>query len=401
MSLGSFSPIMPSKFKRQTTDDIERSCDSLRELYEQSLTNLSSGDTENTLGVHGPQPNLKDSHYYRSHGEASDLLISKDTMKHIVREVTRTLPKQMDVNSRGSMFVRYDEENPQYIRACLTGVEGTPYASGVFVFDLYLPPQYPDVPLLCVHITPNAHKIMAPHGPGGFSPNMHSDSGTVCLSLLGTWDDGPGWDPTSSNVYQVLSSILWMILGAKHPYYMEPGYGGWEGDAPDYDTDPAKDEVRGYEEDIRYHTAELCILAPLNAPTPGFERVVTSHLLNKRRIILTCLRRWASSDSASAEFHSRMSDVISKIESSFNRIIPLEDAELDVAEIEEAIAFITTKMDFLHKKITLLGGEQAAAVSAPKALERWKLGPRLLNMQRQKLELAQSVLASARDRENS
>lgn len=61
----------------------------------------------------------------------------------------------------------------------LTGVEGTPYASGVFVFDIYCPPDYPNIPCQVTHVTPQANQIKARHSPGGFSPNLHSDSGKV------------------------------------------------------------------------------------------------------------------------------------------------------------------------------------------------------------------------------
>jgi ubiquitin-protein ligase len=175
--------------------------------------------------------NLKSNHYFTAHGEINDKQISKETMKRIMREVTKTFPSQIDLNPRGTVFVRYDEVSPQYMRAIITGVQGSPYSSGIFIFDLYLPPEYPSVPPLVKHVTPRANEIQANNGPGGFSPNLHSESGQVCLSLLGTWE-GPGWDPSSSNVYQVLSSILWMILAAPHPYYLEPGFGGWEGTAP-------------------------------------------------------------------------------------------------------------------------------------------------------------------------
>jgi Ubiquitin-conjugating enzyme len=211
--------------------------------------------------------------------------------------------------------------------------------SGVFVFDIYLPPQYPDIPLECVHITPEASRLKAPNGPGGFSPNLHSDSGKVCLSLLGTWQ-GPGWVAKQSNIYQVLSSIQLMILGAPHPYYMEPGYGGrrtsylmtsylmtsylmtsylmttirrrlavirvrclydafvlnmfylslrllgigWEGTMPavvENDRTNYAASLR-YEEDIKFNTAELAILRPLKNPPKGFEKVVQAHFVSKR-----------------------------------------------------------------------------------------------------------------------
>ena len=64
--------------------------------------------------------------------------------------------------------------SPQYLRAVLTGIEGTPYASGIFLFDIFLPADYPKAPCLCTHVTPNAHLVHANNGPGGFSPNLHS-----------------------------------------------------------------------------------------------------------------------------------------------------------------------------------------------------------------------------------
>lgn len=218
-------PLLPPNLQRNTTFEIETACDRIQSSYVEAIRALDEG------GVYGPMESLKLNHYYSSHGALHDPNISKETMKKIMREITKTLPGQIEINPRGTMFVRYDDVSPQYLRALITGVEGSPYSSGLFVFDIYLPPEYPSVPCLIKHVTPRSNEINANNGPGGFSPNLHSDSGQVCLSLLGTWD-GPGWNPQTSNVYQVLSTILWMILGAAHPYYMEPGYGGWEGTAP-------------------------------------------------------------------------------------------------------------------------------------------------------------------------
>ena len=109
--------------------------------------------------------------------------------------------------------------------------------------------------------------------PGGFSPNMHRDSGKVCLSLLGTWD-GPGWDKDQGSVYQVLSSILWCILAIKHPYYNEPGLGYWEGTAPTDETVEAftlaegtgECEVVRYTEEVRRGTLQVALLDARRKP---------------------------------------------------------------------------------------------------------------------------------------
>ena len=60
---------------------------------------------------------------------------------------------------------------------------------------------------------------------------VFQESRKVCLSLLGTWN-GPGWDKATCSIYTILSSIMWGIFGQEHPYYNEPGYGGWEGTQP-------------------------------------------------------------------------------------------------------------------------------------------------------------------------
>jgi len=56
------------------------------------------------------------------------------------------------------------------------------------------------------------------------NPNMY-ESGKVCLSLLDTWTSKGNevWNPTSSNVLQILISIQGLVLNAK-PYFNEPGY---------------------------------------------------------------------------------------------------------------------------------------------------------------------------------
>ena len=47
------------------------------------------------------------------------------------------------------------------------------------------------------------------------NPNLY-ENGKVCLSLLGTWS-GPGWDPDSSTLLQLLVSVQGLVLVDK-PY---------------------------------------------------------------------------------------------------------------------------------------------------------------------------------------
>ncbi len=58
-----------------------------------------------------------------------------------------------------------------------------------------------------------------------FFENNNSDTGKVCLSLLGTWPGRPeeAWNAATSTFLQVAVSIQSLIL-VPEPYYNEPGY---------------------------------------------------------------------------------------------------------------------------------------------------------------------------------
>ncbi|KAG6383834.1 hypothetical protein SASPL_156397 [Salvia splendens] len=45
-----------------------------------------------------------------------------------------------------TIYVRVYEERMQLLRAAIVGSDGTPYHDGLFFFDIYLPPEYPNVP---------------------------------------------------------------------------------------------------------------------------------------------------------------------------------------------------------------------------------------------------------------
>lgn len=81
----------------------------------------------------------------------------------------------------------------------IRGPEKTPYAGGLFLFDVKLPQTYPLQPPLCHYYSYCDDRL---------NPNLYED-GKVCLSLLGTWS-GHGvelWSPKDSNLLQLLVSI--------------------------------------------------------------------------------------------------------------------------------------------------------------------------------------------------
>lgn len=140
-------------------------------------------------------------------------------MKPLFREYRR-LRKMLPCQMNSGIWLRFDEDTPQFARAMMAAPENTPYAGGLFVFDIYVPNNYPMK-------SPRMTLLTTGRGSVRFGPNLYAD-GTVCLSLLGSWN-GPQWDPLSSNLYQLLVSVQSLILGVEQPYYLEPGRGGWEG----------------------------------------------------------------------------------------------------------------------------------------------------------------------------
>ncbi|CAK9218949.1 unnamed protein product [Sphagnum troendelagicum] len=120
----------------------------------------------------------------------------------------------LEKNLPDTIYVRIYEDRMDLMRAVILGAQNTPYHDGLFVFDIYLPPGYPNTP-------PQTH-----YHSGGLrlNPNLY-ENGKVCLSLLNTWT-GQGtevWNPSTSSILQVLVSIQGLVLNAK-PYFNEAGY---------------------------------------------------------------------------------------------------------------------------------------------------------------------------------
>jgi ubiquitin-conjugating enzyme E2 O len=120
------------------------------------------------------------------------------------------------------VFVRTWETRLDLIRFLIIGPTETPYANAPFIIDMYLPPAYPAEPPKVYFHSWLPEQTSGTHGR--LNPNLYED-GTICLSLLGTWDGAPGesWSPTKSTVLQVIVSILGLVL-VREPYYNEAGY---------------------------------------------------------------------------------------------------------------------------------------------------------------------------------
>jgi ubiquitin-conjugating enzyme E2 O len=158
------------------------------------------------------------------------------------------------------------------LRAVMLGASGTPYQDGLFFFDLQLPLSYPTMP-------PQAYY----HSFGlRLNPNLY-ESGTVCLSLLGTFG-GEGtevWLPGTSSLLQVLVSIQGLVLNDQ-PYYNEPAYETFVG------TLVGQRNALPYGENA-YLLNLRTMLYLLRRPPQGFEEFVKDHFRRRGRFVLkTC-----------------------------------------------------------------------------------------------------------------
>ncbi|KAL0063045.1 hypothetical protein AAF712_010069 [Marasmius tenuissimus] len=132
---------------------------------------------------------------------------------HLIKELAT-----MATSLPEGIFVRVDETRNDAIKAMIAGPPSTPYAGGLFEFDIFLPMTYPTAPPLVKLRTTGGGSVR-------FNPNLYN-CGKVCLSLLGTWPGSADeqWKPRKSTLLQVLISIQSMIL-VEAPYFNEPGYG--------------------------------------------------------------------------------------------------------------------------------------------------------------------------------
>ena len=117
---------------------------------------------------------LKEKHFYNSN--KTNNKVNATTLKRIHTEF-KSFSKGLPSEFNTSFFIRAENENPQYIKFLIAGSRGTPYEHGLFLFDLFLPVDYPNSSPKCNLMTTGNRKIR-------FNPNLYN-CGKICLSLLG------------------------------------------------------------------------------------------------------------------------------------------------------------------------------------------------------------------------
>lgn len=210
------------------------------------------------------------SHTYASMFNSA-LTPGRAQMMRIAQELA-SLSTSLPLDLASAIFVRSDDAKITLLKALIIGPEGTPYASGCFLFDIFLPSNYPKTP-------PKVTLRTTGRGSVRFNPNLYAN-GKVCLSLLGTWNglQGEQWNETST-LLQVLVSIQSLIMVAE-PYFNEPGYDSLMG------TADGKASSDTYNRNVKLQTVRLAMIEMLKYPPVDFEEVVKTHFRIKRwRII--------------------------------------------------------------------------------------------------------------------
>ena len=113
----------------------------------------------------------------------------------------------------------------------------------------------------------------------------------VCLSLLGTWE-GPGWEPGTSNLYQVLQSIQSLIMN-KWPIENEPGLG------PPPPSTTSEDNLAihflkatVYNFEVRLGTLIAAMTEQLRKPPANFAAACKAHFSLKRWEVAAQAVQW-------------------------------------------------------------------------------------------------------------
>tara|TARA_Y100000389_G_scaffold202681_1_gene248700 strand:+ start:93 stop:812 length:720 start_codon:yes stop_codon:yes gene_type:complete len=148
--------------------------------------------------------------------------------KRILKEFISFKKDPLETNG---IYVHWDEDNINELKACIVGPTDTPYAYGYYLFKIKLCKRYPTVPPSVFYCSPRDVRM---------HPNLYTQ-GKVCLSILNTWS-GPSWSMvlTVRSVLLTIQSLL-----SKEALKCEPMYG------PGLESQ--RDKIRSYDESIAYY----------------------------------------------------------------------------------------------------------------------------------------------------
>ncbi|GAA5871136.1 hypothetical protein JCM8547_001468 [Rhodosporidiobolus lusitaniae] len=246
--------------------------------YETACGKLAYDVVEMSVDAAGGGKTFPSHHYHCEIAQSANARRSHASFVHLAKELA-----VLSTSLPPGIWVRVDEARVDVLKCLIAGPEDSPYAGGLFEFDIFIPLEYPQVSPLCWLRTTGGNQCR-------FNPNLYAE-GKVCLSLLGTWSGAPEemWQPEKSTILQVLLSITSMILGTNFPYFNEPGYG-----AP---RDTVQNQT--YNKNVSLATTRWAILDWIEGDKfkdSIWIDIIASHFLLRRPLISSTLSSWAAKD---------------------------------------------------------------------------------------------------------
>lgn len=216
-------------------------------------------------------------HHYNPTIKISNNSAISTKVPRLINEI-KLLSKNLPVKISNSIFVVYDDLRMDVMKAAIIGAEDTPYANGIFIFDIYCDDSFPASPPKFNLMTTGSSKIR-------FNPNLYSN-GYLCLSLIGTWsgDAVEKWT-CNSNLLQVLLSIQAIVM-SEGVIYNEPGHQN------DANTDVGKARNRGYSNIVKLGNIKYAMNGHLKAPQACFKEVIQGHFKHKKNQIIETCDNW-------------------------------------------------------------------------------------------------------------
>ena len=215
-------------------------------------------------------------HFIKDAKEAPNFRNAKTPM--IIMKHYKVISSSLPLTEESAIFFCQDTDNVSLFKFMVIPNEDTPYKFGCFVFDVFIPPCFPNGPPIVSHSTSRKNNFR-------FNPNLYA-CGKVCLSLLGTWGGQSAsekWIPpnelgTGSTLFQVIMSIYSMVF-SEDPWYNEPGR--------EKSIESAKENIQAlnYNKDIQDGTIRYAIINQLKYPEEGFEEVIKIHFTQKKEKI--------------------------------------------------------------------------------------------------------------------
>jgi ubiquitin-protein ligase len=217
------------------------------------------------------------------------------------------LYKSLPLLPDSSVFMRVQEGNLSLAQVMITAPIDTPYSRGAFLFDVFFPNEYPNVP-------PKVNLQTTGNNTFRFNPNLYQN-GYVCLSLLNTWNGSKEekWNPKTSTFLQVCVSVQSLIF-VPTPYFNEPGY------ESNMNTPDGKDKSNEYNSNVRNATIRFAMLDMIEKPPVGFEYMVLSHFFLQRDNLIKQVDGWLKDGVSKGSNLQTLTSLVSELKGALHKL---------------------------------------------------------------------------------